>query len=190
MKFILASGSPRRKEILDTVGLKYEIRVSDIEEKVHDNEGPVTVAAALAFEKAFDIAKQVESGYIIAADTIVYEDLIFGKPENKDDAFQMLKALGGKTHSVFTGICIIEANTLNKIVDVVETKVTMKSYSDEKIRRYIETGEPMGKAGAYAIQGYGATLVKCIEGDYLNIVGLPLSRLEDLFKKHFNVEFL
>lgn len=190
MKFILASGSPRRKEILDTVNLQYDVIVSDIEEKVHDHEGPKTVAAALAFEKAFDVSKQVDRGYIIAADTIVYLDHIYGKPQHDEDAFNMLNALKNKSHYVYTGICIIEAGTLNKIVDVVMTKVTMKDYSEEKIRRYIASGEPMGKAGAYAIQGYGSTLVKHIEGDYLNVVGLPISRLEDLFKKHFDVEFL
>lgn len=190
MKFILASGSPRRKEILDTVNLQYDVIVSDIEEKVHEHDHPKTVAGALAFEKAFDVAKGVEEAYIIAADTIVYKDHIFGKPGDDQEAFDMLNALKGQTHYVYTGICIIEAGTLNKIVDVVETQVRMKDYSDEKIRRYIATGEPMGKAGAYAIQGYGSTLVKDIAGDYLNVVGLPISRLEDLFKRHFDVEFL
>lgn len=190
MKFILASGSPRRKEILDTVNLEYEIIVSDIEEIVRENESPKTVAGALAFEKAVDVASKIDEGLIIAADTIVYKDVILGKPKDEADAFSMLQSLKNDTHEVYTGICIIDAGSLKKIVHVECTEVTMKDYSDEKIRRYIESGEVWGKAGAYAIQGLGANLVDVIKGDYLNIVGLPISKVEDMMKKHFGIEFL
>jgi len=190
-KIILASGSPRRKEILETVGAEFEIITSDIEEVVRENERPETVVRALAFEKGFDVSKQVEEGCIvIAADTIVYKDTILGKPKDGQDAFDMLASLRGQVHKVYTGICVIEAGSHKKIVDVVETRVFMKNYSDETIKNYIKSGEVFGKAGAYAIQGLGSLLVDHIDGDYLNVVGLPISRLESLLEQHFNFKFL
>lgn len=190
-KIILASGSPRRKEILENVNVTFEIVSSDIEEVVRQGESPETVVAALAFEKGMDVSRNVEEGsLVISADTVVYKDRILGKPKDEADAFNMLQSLKNDQHSVFTGICVIEAGTSNKIVKVVETKVFTKNYSDEKINRYIASGEVWGKAGAYAIQGLGATLVDHIEGDYLNVVGLPISVLEAIFKDYFDIEFL
>ncbi|MBN2794891.1 MAG: septum formation inhibitor Maf [Clostridia bacterium] len=186
-KIILASGSPRRKEILSNVNVDFEIIVSDVEEVVRQNENPETVVKALAFEKAYDVSKKVSEGIIIASDTVVYKDEILGKPKNEDDAIKMLSAIRNTEHTVYTGICIIEAGTNNKIIDVVKTKVYTKNYSDDKIKRYVATGEVWGKAGAYAIQGFGATLIDHIEGDYLNVVGLPLSRLETLLEKYFDM---
>ena len=190
-KIVLASGSPRRKEILETVGAKFEIITSDIEEVVRDYESPQTVVSALAFEKAVDVANKVEPGtLVIAADTIVYKDVILGKPQDASEAFSMLQSLRNDQHSVFTGICVIEVGTSNKIVKVVETKVFTKNYTDEKINNYIASGEVFGKAGAYAIQGLGSTLIDYIEGDYLNVVGLPISALETLLETHFDTKFL
>ena len=190
-KIILASGSPRRKEILETVGASFEVKTSDIEEVVREGESPETVVAALAFEKGFDISKDAEEGtLVISADTIVFKDVILGKPKDEADAFSMLQSLKNDQHSVYTGICVIEAGTTNKIVKVVETKVFTKNYSDEKIKRYIESGEVWGKAGAYAIQGLGSTLIDHIEGDYLNVVGLPVSQLESILQEYYGIEFL
>lgn len=190
-KIILASGSPRRKEILETVGASFEVKTSDIEEVVREGESPETVVAALAFEKGFDISKDEEVGtLVISADTIVFKDVILGKPKDEADAFSMLQSLKNDQHSVYTGICVIEAGTTNKIVKVVETKVFTKNYSDNKIKRYIESGEVWGKAGAYAIQGLGATLIDHIEGDYLNVVGLPVSQLESILEEYYGIEFL
>ncbi len=190
-KIVLASGSPRRKEILETVGAKFEIITSDIEEVVRDYESPQTVVSALAFEKAVDVANKVEPGtLVIAADTIVYKDVILSKPQDASEAFSMLQSLRNDQHSVFTGICVIEVGTSNKIVKVVETKVFTKNYTDEKINNYIASGEVFGKAGAYAIQGLGSTLIDYIEGDYLNVVGLPISALETLLETHFDTKFL
>lgn len=190
-KIILASGSPRRKEILENAGLEFEIVVSNIEEKVKEFETPFTVVSALAFEKAIDVSRKVEEGsLVIASDTIVYKNIILGKPKSEDDAFEMLKLIRNTEHSVFTGICVIEAGTNNKIIEVVETKVIMKNYSDEKIWRYIKSKEVFGKAGSYAIQGKGAALVDHIVGDYFNIVGLPIAKLEDIFSTYFGIEFL
>lgn len=190
-KIILASGSPRRKEILELVNLDFEIMVGDLDEKVNEFESPHAVVSALAFEKGFDVARKItEDSIVIASDTIVYKDEILGKPVDENDAFNMLSKLRGSVHSVYTGICVIETGTNKKIVDVVETKVFTKNYSDEKIWRYIKSGEVWGKAGAYAIQGKGSTLIDHIEGDFYNVVGLPISRLEDIFKEHFDMEFL
>lgn len=189
-KIILASGSPRRKEILENVNVTFEIVPSDIEEIVRPGEKPETVVSALAFEKAFDVSQKISEGIIIASDTVVFKDEILGKPKDEDDAFRMLTKIRGTDHTVYTGLCIMEVGSHKKIVDVVKTKVFTKDYSDDKIKRYIETGEVWGKAGAYAIQGYGATLVDYIEGDYLNVVGLPLSRLESLLEEHFDMKIL
>jgi septum formation protein len=190
-KIILASSSPRRKDILNTVGAKFQIVSSDIEEKMQADESPRAVVAALAFEKGIDVASRVEEGAIvIASDTVVYKDMILGKPKDEEDAFKTLQHLRNGVHSVFTGICIIKAGTNEKYVEVIETKVYTKDYSDEKINNYIKTGEVWGKAGSYAIQGYGSLLVERIEGDYLNIVGLPIARLESMLEKHFKISFL
>ncbi|MCH4886650.1 septum formation protein Maf [Acidaminobacter sp. JC074] len=190
-KIILASGSPRRKEILEAVGAKFEIVTSDIEEVVRQGESPETVVAALAFEKAIDVAEKMEEGaLVIAADTIVYKDKIMGKPKDEADAFSMLQSLRNDKHTVLTGFCVMEVGTLNKIVHVVETTVYTKDYSDEKIKAYIASGEVFGKAGAYAIQGLGGLLIDRIEGDYLNVVGLPVSALEVVLEKHFDTRFL
>lgn len=190
-KIILASGSPRRKEILEIVGAEFEIITSDIEEVVREGESPETVVRALAFEKATDVSKRVEEGsLVIAADTIVFKDKILGKPVDDQDAYDMLSSLKNDSHSVFTGVCVIEAGSHKKIVEVVETKVFTKNFSDETIKNYIKSGEVFGKAGAYAIQGLGSLLIDHIEGDYLNVVGLPISRLESILEKHFNFKFL
>lgn len=191
MKIILASNSPRRKEILENAGVEFEIISSDIEEKVIEGETPFSVVAALSFEKAMDVCERLEEkAIIIASDTIVFKEEILGKPNNEEEAYDMLCKIRGTSHSVFTGICVIETGTNKKIVDVVETKVFTKNYSDEKIWRYIKSGEVWNKAGSYAIQGKGAMLIDHIEGDYLNVVGLPISKLEDIFKKYFDMEFL
>lgn len=190
MKIILASGSPRRKEILENVGVEFEVVVSEIEEDMSGDD-PKTVVRALAFEKAHDVSKKVAPGQlIIASDTIVYCDEILGKPADEADAIRVLSKLRNRSHQVYTGICVYVSGTNEKYVDVVETTVYTKNYSDEKIKRYIETGEVWGKAGSYAIQGYGATLVDHIDGDYLNIVGLPLSKLEDMLSERFGITFL
>ncbi len=186
-KVILASGSPRRKEILSTYLEDYEIIVSNLDE-VH-GEDPFTTVAALSFEKCIDVVEKIEEGVVISADTIVYKGEILGKPKDEEDAFKMLQSLRNTEHYVYTGICVMEKDTLKKRVEVVKTKVFMKDYSDEDIRRYIESKEPFGKAGAYAIQGLGGLLVDSIEGDYLNIVGLPITKLYEMLKE-FGINLL
>ncbi len=190
-KIILASNSPRRKEILNNVGVEFSVMGSDIEEIVREGERPESVVMALAFEKASDIASRIEDeSIIVAADTIVYKDSILGKPRDEREAFDMLKSLSGKSHEVYTGFTVLRANTNLKITEYVKTTVVFKELDDETIRRYIETKEPMGKAGAYAIQGYGSTLIDSIVGDYFNVVGLPISKLSEVLKKDFDFAIL
>ncbi len=190
-KLILASGSPRRKEILGLFDKPFEIIVSDIEEPIIETDPPEITVMALALEKALDIASIAETGAIvIGADTLVYCDGYLGKPQDEGDALQMLKRLQGRAHQVHTGIAVVRAGTDQKVVDSVCTVVKMKSLTDQQMKSYVASGEPMGKAGAYAIQGKGTLLVEGIEGDYFNVVGLPAQRLGDILEKHFNYKLM
>jgi septum formation protein len=188
MNIILASASPRRKEILENANVKFDVVKSTIDEVILDQELPSQVVMRLAFEKCMDIASKNENDLVIGADTIVVlDDIILGKPKDKEDATSMIKKLSGKTHQVITGISLVNLNVNKKIIDYVVSNVKFKDLSEEDIKDYIQTNESLDKAGAYGIQGYGAILVEEIQGDYFNIVGLPISRLSDLLKKHFSI---
>ena len=188
MEIILASASPRRKEILQNTKLKFEIQKSDIEEVILENESPEDMVVRLAYEKAFDVAKRNTDRLVIGADTIVaLDNEVLGKPKDQNEAYQMIKRLSNKTHKVITGISLINLKENKIIKDYVVSFVTFKDLSEDSIKDYINTNESLDKAGAYGIQGYGALLVKNIQGDYFNIVGLPISRLSDLLKNHFDI---
>ena len=188
MDIILASASPRRKEILENTNLKFRIIKSDIDEKIFEGESPQQVAMRLSFEKCIDIACNNKSSLVIGADTIVVlDDMILGKPKDKDEAYCMLKKLSNKVHQVITGISLINLEGNKKIIDYVVSNVKFKDLSEEDIKDYIQTNESLDKAGAYGIQGYGALLVEEIKGDYFNIVGLPISRISDLLKQYFSI---
>lgn len=191
-KIILASSSPRRKEILNRYNLNPIIFGAEIEEKQIAGETPEQVAMSLAFEKSFWVSKHFnDEEVIIGADTIVVlGDMILGKPKDEKDAFRILSLLNGKEHRVITGISIIKANTNIKIIDYETTTVRFRHLSEDQIMRYIHTKEPMDKAGAYGIQGYGQILVEKIDGCYSNVVGLPLVKLDYLLNKFFNIEIL
>ena len=184
---ILASASPRRKKLLEQVGLTFKVVKSNIKEALDVHIEPHTLAEKLSQLKANVVAKTEKNALIIAADTlIVFEDEILGKPKNAIDARKILKMLSGNVHTVITGFTILDSSTRILITKSVETKVFMKEMTDEEIHRYIATGEPLDKAGAYGIQGKGAIFVEKIEGDYSNVVGLPLFELTKELKK-FNV---
>ena len=188
MNIILASASPRRKEILENTNVKFKIMSSMIEELTLDNESPCQMVMRLAFEKGMDVASRQKSDLIISADTIVVLDNnILGKPKDEIQAREMIKSLSGRSHQVITGISLINLDNNKKIIDYVISNVKFKSLSEQDINDYISTNESLDKAGAYGIQGYGALLVDEIQGDYFNIVGLPISRLSDLLKKHFKI---
>lgn len=188
MKVILASASPRRKEILQNTKLNFDIQKSDIEEVILENESPEDMVVRLAYEKAFDVAKRNTDRLVIGADTIVaLDNEVLGKPKDQNEAYQMIKRLSNKTHKVITGISLINLKENKIIKDYVVSFVTFKDLSEDSIKDYINTNESLDKAGAYGIQGYGALLVKNIQGDYFNIVGLPISKLSDLLKDHFDI---
>ena len=188
MNIILASASPRRKEILENTNVKFKIMASSIEELTLEGESPCQMVMRLAFEKGIDIASRQKSDLVISADTIVVLDnTVLGKPKDEIEARKMITSLSGRTHQVITGISLINLDNNKKIIDYVISNVKFKNLSEEDINDYIRTKESLDKAGAYGIQGYGALLVEEIQGDYFNIVGLPISRLSDLLKKHFNI---
>ena len=189
---VLASASPRRRELLQKHNINPIIAKSTIKEKIFANEKPEVVAMALAFEKVYNVMKDFNNGEIIlGADTLVCLDgKILGKPKSEEDAINMLKLLSGKKHEVITGLCIGKSSTNIKIIDYEKTYVKFRDLDEKIIKNYIDTKEYIDKAGAYGIQGIGGILVEKIEGCYFNVVGLPLYRLDILLDKHFDIRLL
>ena len=180
MKMILASGSPRRRELLAMAGFDFEVIPADVDETADPALAPGELVAVLSEKKAAHVASIInEAAVIVGADTVVAIDgLILGKPKDETDAFNMLSRLQGRWHVVYTGVTVIFPSSPSSSKTFVEnTRVFMRILSDEEIRSYIATGEPMDKAGAYGIQERGAVLIERIEGDYFTVVGLPLCRL-------------
>lgn len=194
-EIILASASPRRRELLANMGLDFKVIVSEADESSVDSSVPPHIyVQELALLKATATAERIKnnkSAVIISADTIVVnEGNVLGKPKDEADAFNILKSLAGKSHKVYTGFCILRAEDAYTVCRHVETDVVFKSLTDEKIKRYIASGEPMDKAGAYGIQGLGAMLVDYIHGDYFNVVGLPVSALADTLEEDFGFKLM
>lgn len=179
-KIILASGSPRRRELMELAGYKFDVIVSDADENT-DKTNPEDIVKDLSMLKAQAVEEELKvktdnSFFVIGADTIVYSDgKVLGKPKDEEDAFNMIKGLSGNIHQVYTGVTIISKEVTKSFA--VKTDVKVYPMTDEQIRAYIATGEPMDKAGAYGIQGKFAVYVEKIDGDYNNVVGLPISRL-------------
>lgn len=176
-KLILASASPRRRELLGLIAEKFDVIPAKGDENADMSLSPVDIVKALAKQKAEEISKNFPDQTVIGADTMVFcEGRALGKPQDADDAKRMLKLLSGRVHSVITAVAIAQKGHSVKIF-AEETEVEFYRLSDEEIDRYIESGEPMDKAGAYGIQGKGALLVKGIDGDYYNVMGLPVGRV-------------
>lgn len=179
MKLYLASGSPRRREILDLMRLPYEVFPADADETLDAGIGMEAAGRLLATRKAEAAAARLTAAgradadaLILAADTLVYLDgAPLGKPHTEDEAAAMLRALSGRRHYVCTGICLLAGGTAHAAADV--TAVTMRAYGEDEVRAYVATGEPLDKAGAYGIQGIGAVLVEKIDGDFFTVMGLP-----------------
>lgn len=172
---ILASSSPRRKELLENLHLTFDISSSEVMESYTPGTAPEQIVMELAARKALDVAAKNPDAYVIGADTIVYANgQVLGKPTTMTDATEMLKMLSGNTHYVFTGVAIVHDNEVTRFFE--KTDVTFWELSDEEITNYIKSGEPFDKAGAYGIQGLGCMLVRQISGDYFSVVGLPVSR--------------
>ncbi len=192
-EFVLASASPRRREILEAVGLKFDILVSSADESRIDRSiAPELLVKELAMLKASESAKHTRRGrYIIGADTVVaLEGKILEKPANEADAARMLRLLSGKTHSVYTGVCVYSTSDNTAVAECERTEVEFFELTDEEIEAYVATKEPLDKAGAYGIQGIGALLVRGIKGDYFNVVGLPIARLNRILKEEFGKTIL
>jgi len=171
----LASASPRRRKLLAALGLDFDIVVPEIDETPLPNEKPRAFAERLASEKAHAVSAE---GIVVAADTIVVKnETILGKPADAAHAREMLQLLSGATHEVITGVCI--KNTTRTVVFSASTAVVFRKLEDAEIEEYVATGEPMDKAGAYAIQGGAAHMVRSIDGSYTNVVGLPLCELHE-----------
>ena len=177
---ILASQSPRRRELLTLIGIPHEVLPADVDESVHEDEAPVPHCERLARAKALTLAAGYPDAVVIGSDTIVVIDGdILGKPRSVEEAQQMLARLSGRMHTVFTAVAAAYAG---QIVSGVESvSVTFRPLTSTQIAAYVATGEPMDKAGAYGIQGYGATIVERIDGDYFAVVGLAIGRLINLF---------
>jgi septum formation protein len=176
VKVILASDSPRRRQLLDLIGIAHEVRPSNIDESIKGKETPRKHAERLAREKASVAARSEPDAVTIAADTIVVIDRkILGKPTSAVDAGSMLSLLNGRNHTVITAVAVALGSKLKSGVEEVHVK--FRKLAEDEIDAYIATGEPMDKAGAYGIQGFGATIVERIEGDYFAVMGLPLVRL-------------
>lgn len=182
---VLASTSPRRKELIQLLGLPVEIAVSSADETVEKEWSPAETVEQLALRKASEVAsireRKQDQEIVIGADTIVvYDQQILGKPQDQDEAYRMLSMLQGRAHDVYTGVACIDATTGQQVVRHRKTQVWMRSLSSDQMKRYILSGEPMDKAGAYGIQGMGAAIVDRIDGCYFTVVGLPISLLSEM----------
>lgn len=180
-KIILASGSPRRKELCEKIGLEFEVVKSDFDESTIDFKNPKKLVYKLAEAKAEEVSNKDEitsDSLIISADTIVvFKGEILGKPKDELDAMRMLKLLNGQKHQVYTAMCLLDMKTMTKRTSVVKTDVIFDKAKDETIMDYIKSGEPMDKAGAYGIQDGGSVLIKKIVGDYYAVMGLSVNKL-------------
>jgi len=183
-KLILASSSPRRKDLLDQIKMSFEIIPSNVEENIGELKGtPADKVEELAYMKARDIANGLNEGLVLGADTIVViGDEILGKPKDNNDAFDMLSKLSGKEHQVVTGLALIDTKTNITRIAHETTYIRFRELSSDMIRDYINSGETQDKAGSYAIQGIGAVLVEEIRGCYSNVVGLPLPKLNKMLE--------
>jgi len=180
-RVVLASASPRRRQLLNLIGIAHEVLPANIDETMRVRETPRRHAERLAREKASAIAKRDPDLITIGADTIVVVNRkVLGKPRDADDAARMLALLSGRDHTVTTAVAVSRGKKLRSAVE--EVRVKFRRLRDDEIEAYIATGEPMDKAGAYGIQGYGATIVERIEGDYFAVMGLPIVRLIGLLR--------
>ena len=181
LMLILASQSPRRKEILESAGIPFTVRVAPVDESVRPGEAPMSYVRRLAASKALAVPRAAGEVILAADTTVVIDGEILGKPENAEDARRMLKLLSGRTHEVLTGICFAMQGTLQ--IDGETTLVEFAELTAQEIDAYIASGEPMDKAGAYGVQGLAGKFIRRMEGCYFNVVGLPVSLVYRHLKK-------
>jgi len=189
-RIVLASASPRRSQLMQEIGLTFDVIPSQVAEEGFSAGCPEELVMRLAHAKAADVAKRLRSGIVVGADTIVVADgQVMGKPADPADAANMLSALSGREHQVYSGVAVIDAESGRSLTDYEVTAVRFRRLSEAAIQRYVATSEPMDKAGAYAIQGLGSLLVTGISGDYNCVVGLPLCKLAAMLSE-FGVDTL
>jgi septum formation protein len=182
--YILASSSPRRRELLSSIGLSFEVRPSHVPEVHAQGEAPEEYVARLSRDKAHALAALHPESWVIAADTtVVLEDALLEKPVDAADAERMLGLIAGRTHTVYTGVTLENISNEWRETRVAESEVRMLPLTPEDIRWYVTTGEPLDKAGAYAVQGIGAMFIESIHGSYSNVVGLPLATLFQMLRR-------
>jgi septum formation protein len=180
-RVVLASSSPRRRQLLDLIGIPHEVRPANIDETMRPREAPRRHAERLAREKATKVATRDPELITIGADTVVVINRkVLGKPRDVAEAIRMLSELSGREHTVITAVAVARGKKLRSAIE--EVRVKFRRLRADEIEAYVATGEPMDKAGAYGIQGYGATIVECIDGDYFAVMGLPLTRLTALMR--------
>ena len=178
MQLILASQSPRRRELLGLLKIPFTVRVADVDETMEPGKDPYDQVALVSRRKALGIPRE-DTDVVVAADTIVVcQGQILGKPESEDRAVQMLRLLSGRDHQVMTGLTVLRGTQVRTVTEV--TDIHFRPLSEEEIQRYVATGEPMDKAGSYGIQGGAALFAEKLVGDYYNVVGLPVCRLQQL----------
>jgi septum formation protein len=178
-QIVLASASPRRSMLLKDAGIRFETAEAHISEEIPDGTDPRVASMYNALKKAQYVSAEYLGAFVVGADTIVYDGRIMGKPADEEDAFNMLSELRDRVHSVYTGVCIIRADEKITRLFCDRTDITFGAYSDEEIRDYISSGEPMDKAGSYAVQGEWSVHVEKIDGSRNNVIGLPVERLEE-----------
>jgi septum formation protein len=180
-RVVLASASPRRRQLLDLIGIEHEVRPANIDESMRPREAPRRHAERLAREKATKMAARDPDLITIGADTVVVINRkVLGKPRDEAEAVDMLSQLSGREHTVITAVAVARGKKLRSAIE--EVRVKFRRLREDEIEAYVATGEPMDKAGAYGIQGFGATIVECINGDYFAVMGLPLARLTALMR--------
>ena len=186
-RFVLASNSPRRIALLRLLGYHFDVIPHDIEEYVSSNVLPTKLVQNLAFLKACDVARRVDNAIIISADTIIlHNNSILGKPKNIHDAKRMLLTLSDSEHAIISGVCIMDVPSHKKLLRSDRTYIRMKHIAEQDIEMYISSGEPMDKAGAYAVQGEGRKFIEKIIGSYSNAVGLPLETVQEMINIFVN----
>jgi septum formation protein len=181
---VLASASPRRRELLTARGFRFEVDPSNVMETPQPGEPPDAFAQRIAAEKAGDVAQRHPGTCVLAADTVVVVDgTLFGKPVDRSDARRMLQALSGRTHRVLTAVALVDPTGAVEEI-LVESQVTFRPLTAAEIEEYLESGEPFDKAGAYAVQGLAKKFVVCVRGSHSNVVGLPMEAVTDLLQRH------
>jgi len=182
-QIILASKSPRRKQLLEEIKMEFEVHASDFEEK-NEGQSPEDLVIHNAIGKAQDVVRHYRNALVIGVDTlVVFQDHIIGKPTDREDAKRILRLLSNTTHRVISGMCVMDSDSKKTISTIEETLVTVDRLDEDDIENYVNSGEGVDKAAGYAIQGIGSLFVKKIEGDYFNVVGLPIYRLRQVLKE-------